>query len=61
MDSTILMTIYSSMNIDKQMPSIYTLHQNFPNPFNPKTQINYDLPKDALVELVIYDVMGRNV
>ena len=49
------------MNIDKQMPYIYTLHQNFPNPFNPTTQIQYDLPEDQLVTIVIYDVMGRNI
>ena len=49
------------MNIDKQMPSIYTLHQNFPNPFNPTTQINYEMPEDALVKVVIFDVMGRKV
>ena len=55
------MTINSSMNIDKQIPSIYTLHQNFPNPFNPATQINYDLPEDALVKVVVFDVMGRKV
>ena len=55
------MTINSTMNIDKQLPSIYTLHQNYPNPFNPTTKINYDLPEDALVKVVVFDVMGRNV
>ena len=49
------------MKIDKQLPSIYTLHQNYPNPFNPTTKINYEIPEDALVKVVIFDVMGRNV
>ena len=38
--SLVSMTINSTMNIDKQLPSIYTLHQNYPNPFNPTTKIN---------------------
>ena len=59
--SLVSMTINSTMNIDKQLPSIYTLHQNYPNPFNSTTKINYDLPKDVLVKVVIFDVMGRNV
>ena len=59
--SLVSMTINSTMNIDKQLPSIYTLHQNYPNPFNPTTKINYEMPEDALVKVVIFDVMGRNV
>ena len=43
------------------IPDIYALYQNYPNPFNPTTQIRYDLPKDALVKIAIYDVMGRNI
>ena len=43
------------------VPSEFALHDNYPNPFNPITTINYDLPKDAYVNLVIYDIMGREV
>jgi hypothetical protein len=45
----------------KPVPSEFSLKQNYPNPFNPVTTINYDLPKDAVVEIMIYDVMGREV
>lgn len=34
---------------------------NYPNPFNPSTRINYVLPFDGFVKLVIYDVAGREV
>ena len=43
------------------LPASYTLHQNFPNPFNPATVIRYDLPEASEVVLKIYDVMGREV
>jgi hypothetical protein len=39
----------------------FTLSQNYPNPFNPVTAIHYDLPEDALVNITIYDMMGRIV
>jgi hypothetical protein len=37
------------------------LFQNFPNPFNPQTQIAFDLPSAGLAEIRIYDVLGRLV
>ncbi len=43
------------------MPVSYTLHQNFPNPFNPVTEIRYDLPDDVYVRLAVYDIRGREV
>ncbi|MFA5404395.1 MAG: T9SS type A sorting domain-containing protein, partial [Ignavibacteria bacterium] len=42
-------------------PKVYSLSQNYPNPFNPVTKINYELPKDGKVRLIIYDILGREV
>lgn len=43
------------------IPNHYRLSQNFPNPFNPRTTIQFDLPVSASVALAIYDVNGRLV
>ena len=46
---------------NSEIPKSYILYQNYPNPFNPTTKINYDLPKDSKVTLVIYDILGRQI
>ena len=42
-------------------PISFGLEQNFPNPFNPTTQISYNIDKKGLVTLRIYDVLGKEV
>jgi Secretion system C-terminal sorting domain len=43
------------------VPSEYNLSQNYPNPFNPSTKIDYDLPVDGKVKIILYDISGREV
>jgi len=43
------------------IPTEYKLAQNFPNPFNPTTEIRFDLPKQSPVTLEIYDNLGQKV
>ncbi|HRF66649.1 MAG TPA: T9SS type A sorting domain-containing protein [Ignavibacteria bacterium] len=51
----------SKGNEPKNIPLVFRLSQNYPNPFNPVTKINYDLPKDSKVKIVIYDILGREI
>lgn len=46
---------------DYLVPKNFELSQNYPNPFNPSTTIEYSIPKDAIVSLKIYDVLGKEV
>ena len=50
-----------TINDNAFFPEILSLFQNYPNPFNPTTTLKYDLPEDALVNITIYDMMGRVV
>ncbi len=43
------------------VPSTYNMSQNYPNPFNPSTKIDYDLPYDGKVSIILYDISGREV
>ncbi|CAN5578055.1 hypothetical protein BH10BAC5_BH10BAC5_20140 [soil metagenome] len=43
------------------VPAGFSISQNYPNPFNPATKINYDLPFDSKVSIVLIDLTGRQV
>ncbi|NOZ75551.1 MAG: T9SS type A sorting domain-containing protein, partial [FCB group bacterium] len=42
-------------------PESFALHPAYPNPFNPITTLSYRLPIDSRIELVVYDLRGREV
>jgi len=42
-------------------PSIYTLSDNFPNPFSGTTKIRYGIPKPTKVRLAIYNIVGQKI
>jgi len=44
-----------------ELPNKYSLQQNFPNPFNPTTNISFDIPSQSFVFLKIFDIIGREV
>jgi hypothetical protein len=46
---------------DETLPITYNLYNAYPNPFNPVTTLHYDLSQDAMVNITIYNMMGRIV
>jgi hypothetical protein len=46
---------------DALLPLSFTLKQNFPNPFNPSTRIEYSIPQTAFAHLEVFDILGREV
>jgi len=51
----------SATSVQNDVPSVLILHQNWPNPFNPVTKIEFGLPKAEMITLKIYNVEGRLV
>jgi hypothetical protein len=47
--------------VSYDLPETYSITQNFPNPFNPTTEIQFGVPHDSKVQLIIYDILGRKV
>ncbi|MBE0570727.1 MAG: T9SS type A sorting domain-containing protein [Ignavibacteriaceae bacterium] len=46
---------------NETIPSDYALKQNYPNPFNPTTRIDFSLPAESNVKLIIYNILGQEV
>ncbi len=47
--------------VEVGIPSVYAVSQNYPNPFNPTTKIDYDIPYDGKVSILLFDISGREV
>ena len=53
--------IASAVNTDASIPLSFELSQNFPNPFNPSTTIEFSVPVTGKIFMAVYDVLGRCV
>ena len=51
----------SLTDINSSVPNDFRIQQNYPNPFNPITSLRYDLPENGHVNIIIYDMLGREV
>ncbi|NOY95800.1 MAG: T9SS type A sorting domain-containing protein [Chlorobi bacterium] len=60
-DITAVVNPPSKTSLDFAVPDKFALHQNYPNPFNQVTTIQYNTPKAANVQLIIYDILGREI
>lgn len=54
-----ILTVRESAGSD--LPAGFALEQNFPNPFNPSTTIRFQIAKQSMVSLKLYDISGREV
>ncbi len=50
-----------TLTVDVPVPTEYALFNNYPNPFNPTTNIKFQLPEEADVTLLIYNMQGQLV
>ncbi len=53
--------VTSAEDAEDTLPTDFALERNYPNPFNPSTDIAYALPRQVYVTLTVYDVSGREV
>ncbi|MDK9700034.1 MAG: T9SS type A sorting domain-containing protein [bacterium] len=54
-------TVVSAPEEVTGLPHEYKLHQNFPNPFNPTTEIRFDLKNSGITKLTVYNMLGQEV
>lgn len=47
--------------VSNSVPEKFELSQNYPNPFNPATNINFSIPVQGIVKLVVFDAAGKQV
>jgi len=60
-DMTILTTSVAEWPSSDTVPTRFSLGHNYPNPFNPVTEIPYQLPRESKVEICVYNLLGQKV
>ena len=61
-DRVLYVNRYEYLKLEENgIPSSFALHDNYPNPFNPKTQIRFNLPHRNDVNITIYNMLGQKV
>jgi hypothetical protein len=53
-----------SVDVDEEVSTelnTFALKQNFPNPFNPSTKINFSIAEESFVELIVFDILGNEI
>jgi len=53
--------VFKEIRLAVEAPRAVVLRPNYPNPFNPRTKLGYELPVAGRVQLRVYDVLGREV
>jgi len=51
----------SSIDNENDLVNEFALQQNYPNPFNPTTKIRYNIKQNGMVNLIVYDLAGRQI
>ncbi|MBK7104502.1 MAG: T9SS type A sorting domain-containing protein [Ignavibacteriae bacterium] len=60
-ENNIPTSIKNNLLHDNEIPMQYYLANNYPNPFNPSTNISFGLPEQSIISLVVYDISGKVV
>jgi hypothetical protein len=59
-----VLMFYASEDVSfnrQDIPSVFRLSNNYPNPFNPSTVIPYDIPKKTPAKIIIYNLTGQQI
>jgi hypothetical protein len=57
----VMLDILTGVTEENSLPTVYSLYNNYPNPFNPATTIQYDIPEQSYVIIKIYNIVGEEV